>query len=53
MLKAIYITLALVTYAPFLLFHGLVSLMVWNAAAWDEACNVAFDIIDSVVSSKN
>jgi len=52
MLKGIYIALALVTYAPFLFFHGLVSLMIWNSEPWDDACGVMSEIIDSVITTK-
>ena len=51
MLKGIYIAAALVTYAPFLFFHGIVSLLIWNAAPWDDACEVMTEIIDSVIKS--
>ena len=51
MLKGIYIACALVTYAPFLFFHGLVSLMIWNAGPWDDACQVITEMIDSVTNN--
>jgi len=52
MLKGIYVAFALVTYAPFLFFHGLVSLLIWNANPWDDACEVMSEIIDSVITTK-
>ena len=51
MLKGIYIACALVTYAPFLFFHGLVSLMIWNSDPWDDACQVMTEMIDSVTNN--
>ena len=52
MLKGIYVAFAIVTYAPFLFFHGLVSLLIWNANPWDDACEVMSEIIDSVITTK-
>ena len=48
MLKGIYYVCALVTYIPFLFFHGFVSLLMWDAAAWDYACEAAAKVIDKV-----
>ena len=52
MLKGIYIGCALVTYAPFLFFHGIVSLLIWDATPWDDACCAAGEVIDNVTSSR-
>lgn len=52
MLKGIYVAFAIVTYAPFLLFHGIVSLLIWDAEPWDDACGVMTEIIDSVIIKK-
>lgn len=52
MLKGIYYVCALVTYIPFLFFHGFVSLLIWDSAPWDDACGAAGEVIDNVTSSR-
>lgn len=53
MLKAMYITCAVFTYAPFLLFHALVSIMVWDSTAWDKACLMLYDLVNEITDPKD